>query len=438
MEISKKNLLKLIKENIEEMAMEFDPEFPGRPDPGIERALQRKETPLKKVPLPSTGRENMNFQELLASERYKQVLNNLRQYTGLNPNIRGVQNMGPLTQMMMSAHHNVVQMESQHREELERLAVDLVKEQMGIPEDAIEFDAKIVGMGEIDTDDFKTEGNRQQENPEEAKIEIEMELLNDLEKLNLEKAKRRLINSIVQGASKRGHYMYHLVSDKIREITGSEQLINLYGVLMSTNDINYWQWSDEAIKGAGTGAVAGKESVERPEDEDGKAKVIARGINFPVLVHELIKGVLELLAIQGRPEGEDFDEVEGSEDTLEKEMWDLRLGPPIWDRIRNQFPERVLNDENKRELQNYILVNLFKLPAKEFLVFMKEVISGSESGKRLMDEFVTGVEQMLNNEEYESAVEQFKDDLDNESDNTDDDDLYGFLDGLGIDRPTDN
>ena len=44
------------------------------------------------------------------------------------------------------------------------------------------------------------------------------------------------------------------------------------------------------------------------------------------------------------------------EDTLEKEMWDLRLGPAIWDRVRASFPEEVLT-KNGKELQNY----LFKL-----------------------------------------------------------------------------
>jgi hypothetical protein len=437
MEIDKKKLLKLIKENLKEMAMEFDPSLPARPDPGIERKLQQKDTPLKKVPLPSTNEPNKNFQELLASERYKQVVERIRQYTNQNPNVRGMEGMFPLISMMMNAHNAIVRIESAHREELEKLAVELVMNEMGIPEGSVEFDAKIVGMGEIDSTDFNKEEG-QTENPEEVNLDVEVELLGDLEKLNLEKAKRRMINAIIQGASKRGHYMYHLVSDKLREVTGSNELLNLYGVMMSVNDINYWQMSDEQIRGMGN-SVAGKENVERPEDEDGTAKVVARGINFPVLVHELIKGVLELFAIQGRPEGEEgFEDVESSEDTLEKEMWDLRLGPPIWDRIRSQFPERILRDDSKKELQNYILTNIFKLPAKEFFVFLKEVVSGSERGKTMMDDFVTGIEMMLNNQEYESSVEEFRNDLEQTTNETDDDDLYGFLDSLGIDRPKDN
>jgi hypothetical protein len=89
----------------------------------------------------------------------------------------------------------------------------------------------------------------------------------------------------------------------------------------------------------------------------------------------------------------------------------LRLGPAIWDRVRNQFPEEILTDENKTELQNYLLVEIFKLPAKQFLVFMKEVISGSANGKRLMNELMLGIEQLLRDQDYQDAMESFNNDL---------------------------
>jgi hypothetical protein len=436
--ITKKNLLSLIIENLDEMAMDFDSQ--DRPDPGIQAKLAAGDTPLKKVPLPKTGDEpNKNFQELLASERYKQVIGRLRQYTGINTPIRAMNGVGPLAQTMMTAHNQIVQTEMAHREELENLAVELVMKEMGIPEGALQFDAKIVGLGEIEANDFNREQGGQQQMPE-VNIEVEEDLMNDLEKINLEKAKRRLINNMIQGASKKGHYMYHYVSDKIREITGSENLVNQYGILMSINDTLYWQLSDDQMQammggGGGQPMIGGKESVKRNTTPP---TIVARGINFPVLVHELIKGVMELFAIQGRPkndEGEEegWEEIEGSEDTLEKEMWDLRLGPAIWDRVRSQFPEDILTDENKVELQNYLITEIFKLPAKNFLVFMREVISGSQKGKRLMGELMDGIEKMFNDEEYESAVQSFQNDLDDITDETDDDDLKDFLGGLGID-----
>jgi hypothetical protein len=432
----KKDLLRILNENLYEMPMDFDTE--DRPYQGVQDKLSQGDTPLKKIPFPRTGNEpNKNFQELLASERYRNVVAKVREYTGIQTPLRG-QNVGSLTQMMMSAHNNIVRTESQHREALERLAVELVMKEMGIPEGALQFDVKIVGIGEINAQDFNRE---MQQQPNIDPVDIEKDLMTDLESITMEKAKRRLINNMIQGASKRGHYMYHYVADKIREITGSDNIINQYGILMSINDTLYWQMSDDFMKQMmgrpdGGGMVAGKEEVKRETDPP---TIVARGINFPVIVHELIKGTLELFAIQGRPtddEGnediESWSEIESSEDTLEKEIWDLRLGPSIWDRVRNQFPEDILNDENKVELQNYLLTSIFKLPAKPFLVFMKEVLSGSENGKRLMNELMNGIDQMFKDENYQDAIDSFNDDLNDVTDNTDDDDLEDFLSGLGI------
>jgi hypothetical protein len=433
MQISKKNLLSLIENNIKEMAMDFD--TPDRPDQGLQDKLAQGDTPLKKVPLPSTGQEpNKNFQEVLASERYRQVVSNLRKYLGDNaPVQQGMDGVMSLQRTLINAHNTVVQIERNHREELEQLAIELVMKEMGIPEGAIEYDAKIIGMGEVDMDDFNHDEDNE-ENPEQVEVENEIEIFNELQGLDLEKSKRRMINAIIQGASNKGHYMFHLVPERLQQITGQANILNLYGTLMSINDLTYWQISDDLIKGLGNSA-AGKESAEGPEEEGGPGKVIARGINFPVLVHELIKGTLELFALQGRPEGEiDFEDVESSEDTLEKEMWDLRLGPAIWDRVRSQFPEDILTDENKIELQNYLLVEIFKLPARKFLVLIKEVLSGSERGKQMMNELMDGINKMFNDQDYEDSIAMFRDNLDDANDETSENDLRNTFGNLNFDE----
>ena len=443
MSFTKKKLLSLIKENLKEMAMDFDTQ--DRPDQGLQDKLAQGDTPLKKVPLPSTGNEpNKNFQELLASERYKEVVQRVRQYTGDNTTLSGSQGIMPLAQTMMNAHNQIVRTESQYREQLESLAIELVMKEMGLEEGDVQFDAKIVGVGEISTDDFNKEseqGGEEEQNQQE--VNVEQDLFNELETLSLEKAKRRLINAMVQGASKKGHYMYHYVAEKIRQITGSENLVNQYGILMSINDSLYWQLSDETMQmmmggGGGEPQVGGKESVDRETDPP---TIVARGINFPILVHELIKGVMEVVAIQGRPKDEegneeDFTDIEGSEDTLEKEMWDLRLGPAIWERVRRQFPEEVLVDEEKYKIQLLLFSHIIKKPAKEFLILMKEILSGSQNGKNLMGLLYRAIEQELQDYDYTETMNQFDDELNNISDETDDDDFDDFLSGIeGIRRP---
>ena len=129
---------------------------------------------------------------------------------------------------------------------------------------------------------------------------------------------------------------------------------------------------------------------------------------------------------------EEYERLETKVDTLEKEVWDLRLGPAIYERIRKQFPDEIFDDEERMYLQNYLITSIFRLPAKELLVFTKEVISGSENGKRLMSELLQGIDKMLKNQEYQNAISRFNQDLEQVSDETDDDDLRNFLGDIGI------
>lgn len=408
------------------MAMDLPPG--SEPHPDITRKLATGDTGYKSEHLPQTDRPDMNFQELLASDRYKQVIEKLSHYVGRDVRLRTIEDFLPLRSLALNALRNILMIEAQHKEQLEQLAVELVKEQMGIPDDAFIFDAKLIQMGELGA-----QIQQQQQQPEqEINIQGEEDLLNRLENLDLEKAKRRFINGMVQGSAKRGHYMFHYVEDKLVEITGSDTLVNNYGIVMSINDASYWQAGDDMIDMMMKMDIgqAGEEEVDRNTEPP---TIKARGVMFPVLVHELIKGVMEIFALQGLPEV-GAEEVLKSEDLPEKEIWDLRLGPSIWDRVREQFPEEILIDENKKELQNYLLTAIFNLPANEFIVFMMEVLKGTDEGKQFINQLMDGINQSFNNQDYTENIENLQNNIQEVTDETSEEDINNFLESLGIGR----
>lgn len=420
-----KDLRNIIRKNLLEMAMDF--ETGDRPDPSLQRQLQRGDTPMQKVPLPLTGREpEQNFQEKLASERYRQTVERVRRYAGLRAgqNIQDPGTQQSLVRTGLAAVDRIGTIEAPHYEELEQLAIELVTKEMGIPEGAVQWDVKIERPN---LQGFKKD-QPGEENPQQVNPEIELELANDLEKLNFERAKRRLVNAIVQGSAAKGQYMFHMVEPALTRILGSNEIINLYGILMSILDVQYWQYPDEIIKQSIDQSVEGKEEVDRNTEPP---TIYARGANFPVLVHEIIKGVMELFSHQAEPEDKEmFQQVMDLEDTLEKEVWDLRLGPPIWERIRSAFPEETLTDEAKYGLQSWILVEIFKLDAKRFLVLTKEIMSQSDRGKQLIADIYEAVKRMIDGEDNAEETDMFEKDLDEFVDDTDDDDINQFLEDL--------
>jgi hypothetical protein len=434
MKLTKKSLLLAVRQTLNEMPMTFDtPE--DRPHRDTERDLANRETPMKKVPFPKDTEEPYsNFEEKVASKRYGEIVANLRQYTGRGPG-RGEENMQGIINQMMSTQNEIQQIESSHRTELEALAIELARKLYGVKEGQIEYRAKI----ERPRNQQWNKGPRNQPNPEEVDPEQEEEILSDLENLNLERAKRRLINAMMQGAALKAQYNYSIVADKIIEITGSDRLLNLYGIVMSTADTMLWQFGNAQLGGLTGGGSGDPQSggVQKVDINANPPIVHATAINFPILVHELIKGTFEVVSGQhGDPE--DFDiaqKVLELEDTPVNEVWDQKLGPVMFDMLRSKLPPEIFTEENKVELFLVFYVYIISKPAKEFLTFMKEILSNSESGTRLANELTSGVMSVMKGNEYEEAMQAFNDDLEELTNTEDDDTLRDFLNNLGVDLP---
>lgn len=435
--ITKKELLESIK-SLKEMPVDYG-DNPERMNPDIENRLSSRETPFKDNPsLPSEEPQGLpsNWEELLASKRFQDVIVKVKRYTGQQGNVTDRntlrQLMGTMQQMLMS----ILQFESANKEYLENLAVELVKKEMAIPEGILQFDAKLVGMGGIDMEGFQQQGEDPSEeeieqefgvNPNDAEDDLE-DFISAMEKFDQETAKRRFINALIQGSSKKGHYMFELVADELTE--RNPNIVNQYGILMSVNDLLYWVLPEGMLEqGMQDGSLAGKEEVDKETDPP---TIKARAVFFPALVHEIIKGVMEVMGTKGLPDDPRAAEmVMGKTDTLPSEIWDLRLGPVIWEKFRESYPQKLMG-EDMRYIQNYLFSRFSSLNTEEFFKVSKEILRGSGLGKQIISKMVDQIIEDLKTEDYE------QDQYDREYDDDDDDGLSNFLGSLGIDLSPDD
>jgi hypothetical protein len=439
--LTKKKLLSLLKENLTEMPIDYG-QNPERMNPDLERKLADKEHPYKDNPaIPQEKPEGVtsNFEELISSQRFMDVVQKVKNYTGQEGNVTDQNGFSQLTSSMMGAMRQVLEFEAQHKDMLENLAVELVKKELSVPEGMLQYDAKLVGIGEIGNEGF----SNQEENPTEEEIEQEFgvdgeeaaedveNFIDAFEKFNDEVAKRRVINALIQGSSKKGHYMFELVNARLTQM--DPNIVRLYGVLMSVNDLLYWMFPDEAMLGGGGGGAekAGKEEINTETDPP---TVIARGVFFPVLIHELIKGTMEIIATKGLPNDKKAaDMVMGVTDNLPSEIWDLRLGPVIWEKFVDSYPDKLFRDD-ARHIQNYLFSRFSQLDTKEFFKVTNLILKGSPLGKQIIEKMVSEIEEHLRNEDWEEEQYNMEvgDDDDDENDGLDD-----LFSQLGIDRPRD-
>lgn len=410
---------------------------PERMAPDIQAKIQGRETPLSDNPALDIDVDGdgvvSSFEELLASKRFKDVVDKVKQYTGIT-DISNQNALMQLQMMLQQAVQDVKSIENENEEYLENLAVDLVKKEMSLPDEAFQFDVELLsGMGQIDTSKMRPSSEEPDEedimkmfgNQDADDMEDDIEAFMDaMDKFDMEKAKRRFINSLIQGASKKGHYMFNLVREELDRL--DPRLLNLYGVLMSIADLMYWIVPDQMTQmmaGAGEG-VQGSEEVDDTTDPP---TIKAKGLFFPVLIHELIKGVYEVLGTQGLPDDPKAAEmVMGSQDTLPYEIWDLRLGPVIWERFTAAYPEDLYEDD-MREIQNYLFSRFSALSTEEFFEVAREIIGDSEKGQKIVQRMVDEIVEELRQYDLEDALGGSDDDEE------DDDEFRDFLGGLGID-----
>jgi|TARA_R110000824_G_scaffold3467_1_gene16418 hypothetical protein len=375
-----------------------------RMSPDIEAKLRSQEHPLgghKAFPDVDGNGIPDNFEELIASQRFQDVVEKVKDATGVeNIDPRTLMSLQP---MLMQAAQRVMEIESQNKQALEDLAVELVVDEMGIPEGDLQFDAK---LGKPNMDGIQQKPNekkkKKKKEPEFPNFEMEDEAAKRLEKLDLEKQKRRFINSLIQGSAKKAHYMYHLIREKLDEI--NPDLVGLYSIVMSVNDLLYWVMPDmEGMIGGGGAeqAMAGKEELDLETDPP---TIKAMGLMFPILVHELYKGVMEYVSAHGLPSDPDMaEDVIGTEDTLPAEVWDLRLGPVIWEKFLEVYPDDFFDAGEQKRIKNYFYYKFVSLEAEEFLSLAKEILSGSQSGKDQVKDMIDGIVKQLKDEDWEDA-----------------------------------
>ena len=334
----------------------------------------------------------------------------------------------------------IISIESRHKDALEKLSIDASVDEAQIPKDWFVIESYL-NREPIDTSNFRLAAEElKEENEEEVKelmikAGFNIEELTPKEILELEKDKRNIINAIIQGTAKKGHFLFQKPEVKAKLDAIDPRLYQMYLEIMAMNDFMYFTMDDlvdmASNTGQGIAAMVELNDADGGEGEGGEESadtvIRAYGLIFPMLCHEILKGIEEAKGRYGLPEDpETREKVMGQTDTLPMEAWSIRIGPQVVEKIRFALPDEMF-DEANRGLINWFQMELYKLPAEQFLEIIGNAISDdSEKNSKATAEFKELISiAKKNKEEYESF----------ESSEDSEDDGLDFLAGLGISRP---
>ena len=336
-----------------------------------------------------------DYSEHIDPETVKRMANDIVRDAKANLEARGGQaNLEGAQELMARGLTGALQKEARHKRELEQLAVKLVSEEYGVPEDAVDFEATITGHPQLGGQEIRKTNLKMRKGdkrPPQGKT---------AEELKPNVTKRRLMNAMMHGAARKGQNLFHMASDELRRIDPS--LAQDYSKLMAGNDFMYWALSDDTIaQESESGTHAGQVRVDLSGP---KPKIIAQGMTFPFLLHELTKGVLELISLHGLDvDKETRDYVLDKTDNLESEPMDIRLGVKIWEKLLETM------DVDALPYKAQIFTRMSELPPSEFNNIVNGLLNGSEQAKEQVRDIVYDVIRENNEDDVEQAMKQFRD-----------------------------
>ena len=396
--------------------------------------------------------------EKMTSTRFKDIVDYVKRYYGIvddqgrpnkSINITDQRVKYGIQVEQMRAVQEVMRLEGPKKDELKDLALEIAaKEEGWLPysktlEDAIdegmvekepsrgagtkykfEFVNVLTFLNEekINPNQFQMEKEEEPEFEIPANFSFDVDELTPQEEFQLEVEKRNVINAIIQGKGKKGQFAFQAFKDRLDEI--DPRLYPLYNKIMSANDLMYF--TDEDLIEAMGGNAAGSSGVEEDGDDEDRDMVIANGLIFPILLHELVKG---FAAIPTREQWRGMDpgkaqDVMGQTDVFSNEPMQFRVGGELITKLRFLLPDDLTVNVENRDLLPFFERLLYAVPAEEFLKeIMANVVSENPSdnnkAKRKFNELLVKAK-----EDYKKFKEDRGDDYDDEDE---DDDILSKL-----------
>ena len=267
------------------------------------------------------------------------------------------------SQESMQYLQQAMQIEAPYRDQLEELAKTIAYEMFPVIKQAgIDIDAKLVSSPQ----QMKLSSDDKVDTEEEAEEALDAVA----DKAGIDK--RRIINSITQGAGIRGTKAYYMF-DYALDALDSMGLKELYEELINTS---YGIYDDDAaiammmaMLAQGAGNQGGESEIDWDEDED-TMTIKATALTFPILMQEIIKGLYEFVSLQGftdTAKGKGQAIVKAT-DKVTNEPEDIRYGKFIYDALRDIVADSDVDNE-------LFFSEVYKLPDAEFKIFIENAIN---------------------------------------------------------------
>ncbi len=341
------------------------------------------------------------------------------------------------------------------KDELEKLAKRVVMSEFGDLLDGVELIIKLVGNGS-DVKKFMDQEKEDSENTPPPSLEqiTDQDLINKIHKA-------KIANNIIQGESKNTKHILHssFIKSELNRIFGEDkgkEIFEIWDEISKIADTLDWlipvDIKSSMMKNvpsgmAGANSVSWEKKEENDEDvlkfddmeEDSEQEdqedfgytpvVKAVGIDFPMLIHETVKGIYELISSIMLPgEGSSEQEISDAETvkmnitSFDDEAEDFRYGPELASDFRD-FINVNSAYEKYPNIRAYVFGKMCDpnyMNESDFLRLFRGILNKTQEARKWIDRIIAVIVSEF--EQYEREVSEYDNDDVFMDDNDDDHD----------------
>ena len=324
--------------------------------------------------------EEIPFDAMMTQKRFEEVIETIHKFDITDFSINGIQ------KELQACIEKCKSIEKNFKEQLEALCYNHIIDLFEVPDGLVDFHCSLVEK----VDDSKAQF---QGNPEP----FDFEDIKHRTRLSDEVYKRRMINALITGGAMR-------LSNISKELIGELYEMNadlpmLYRKISAIND--YILFSKNNMGLSEKKKKQGGISYLTIGNEHTKNKIVAEAEIFPILLHESIRGFLEMFAAYGLPASKkECAYVMSKADFIEAEPWDMRIGPALWDFLINKFqkPDTI-------ELP-LILTILFSQSTKKFNSLLQEIFGETNRGERMIQKILMKAKEEFETDDFEKTMDK--------------------------------
>lgn len=309
-------------------------DFPHKPHKGIVGEIDYKQFSLSHNPV-------FNYKpEYLAITEFKTSLQLFQDRFGTDVSLQN-----SIITVIFNLYELIDIKESFFIPELQKLATETIRELYGVSNN-ININGTI--QSDIYLDTNQSTDNKLFNNLSPIKKQEMVDQIN----------KRIILNALCHGSSMHiWKSVYHLVADKLNNL--DPELLELYNKLTAGVNVGLWLLNPESFKNLVANNNQITQGFNKVEfDDDHKVNISCYAMNFPTLLHEANKGVIDSLICHGIPQHFSADDLKyyySQADKYQDEFWHYLLSPTLW----NDLLETV---QVESIMLPKIIMKLSKLP----------------------------------------------------------------------------